>query len=126
MTMGLVRGLTTTQSYRKKKNRKKSQKLLKMEQEHEQYLKKLGVGKTQLPKDAKGRRKGIYQIPNYRENCSSAELSNTVAANGAAKEKNVYTGTEIMGIVTTHKSNLMPIRRDNKTAARDAATMRRN
>ena len=36
-----------------------------------------------------------------------------------------YTGDEIAGIVVTHKSNLMPIRKDNKQAAVDAASMRR-
>jgi len=33
--------------------------------------------------------------------------------------------TEQRAIVTTHKSNLMPIRKDNKTAAVEAAQMRR-
>ena len=36
-----------------------------------------------------------------------------------------YTGNEIAGIVVTHKSNLMPVRKDNKQAAVDAANMRR-
>jgi len=51
--------------------------------------------------------------------------SNKVPSNGAKKEVNTYTGNEIMGIVTTHKSNLMPVRRDNKQSAVDAASMRR-
>ena len=51
--------------------------------------------------------------------------SDSVPGNGSRKEANVYTGNEIAGIVTTHKSNLMPVRRDNKQAAIDAASMRR-
>jgi len=51
--------------------------------------------------------------------------SDRIAGNGLAKERKQYTGTEIAGIVTTHKSNLMPVRRDNKQAAIDAASMRR-
>ena len=51
-------------------------------------------------------------------------LSNKIE-NGTLKETNKYTGDEIAGIVVTHKSNLMPIRKDNKNAAIDAANMRR-
>ena len=52
--------------------------------------------------------------------------SDRVAGHGAAKERIQYTGDEIAGIVTTHKSNLMPVRKDNKKAIVDAAQMRRN
>jgi len=51
-------------------------------------------------------------------------LSNTID-NGVLKETTKYTGNEIAGIVVTHKSNLMPIRKDNKQGIIDAANMRR-
>jgi hypothetical protein len=51
--------------------------------------------------------------------------SDRIAGNGLAKERSRYTGDEIAGIVVTHKSNLMPVRKDNKQAAIDAASMRR-
>lgn len=126
MSMHLVGPYMTTTKYNRKQKQSKSKKLQKAQQEHEQWLKSMGVGKTQLPTDAKGNRQGIYDIPDYREHQATARLSNKVAANGTAKERVEYTGNEIAGIVTTHKSNLMPVRKDNKQAAIDAATMRRN
>lgn len=51
--------------------------------------------------------------------------SDKIPGNGAKKESLKYTGDEIAGIVVTHKSNLMPVRKDNKQAAIDAANMRR-
>jgi len=53
------------------------------------------------------------------------KTSDTICSNGSKKETQTYTGNEIAGIVVTHKSNLMPIRKDNKDAAIDAANMRR-
>jgi len=38
-------------------------------------------------------------------------------------EKKLYTGTEIIGIATMHKSNMVPIR--NKKSAEEVAKMRR-
>lgn len=55
----------------------------------------------------------------------SKVTSDRVPSNGSKKDANVYTGTEISGIATMHKSNLVPIRRDNKQAAVDVANMRR-
>lgn len=125
MTMSLVRGMTTTNT--RKRRVKKSARQLKAEKEHEAWLERMGVGKyTADLYDKWGNRKGLNNIPDYREHQATAQLSNRVAANGTARDRVQYTGTEIAGIVTTHKSNLMPVRRDNKQAAIDAATMRRN
>jgi len=120
--MGLVRGMTTTNT-RKRKAKKKTARQLQAEADHEEFMKKMGVGKSKLPTNAKGERTGIYDIPNYS---TERVTSDNIPAHGPAKERVQYTGDEIAGIVTTHKSNLMPIRRDNKNAAKDAATMRRN
>jgi hypothetical protein len=49
----------------------------------------------------------------------------SIPANGAAKPTNRYTGTEIAGIATLHKSCAQPIRRDNPTADAKSAQMRR-
>jgi len=122
MTMGLVRGMTTTNT-RKRKAKKKTARQLQAEADHEEFMKKMGVGKSKLPTNAKGERTGIYDIPDYS---TERVTSDNIPAHGPAKERVQYTGDEIAGIVTTHKSNLMPIRRDNKNAAKDAATMRRN
>jgi hypothetical protein len=122
--MHLEKAYLTTTRYTNKQKPSKSKKLAKAKQEHEDWLKKIGVGKTQLPVDKKGRRIGLYDIPDYKT--GPRMTSDRVAANGAKKDTPRYTGTEIAGYVVTHKSNLMPIRRDNLQAAKDAATMRRS
>jgi hypothetical protein len=122
MSMHLVRGMSSLTT-KKRKVKKKTQSLIAAEALHAATLARLGVGKVTLPTNAKGQRAGINNIPNYSVKSVTSDI---IPANGSAKEQSVYTGNEIAGIVTTHKSNLMPIRRDNKNAAKDAATMRRN
>ena len=117
--------MTTTQYNTKKNKKNKSAKLIKAEKEHEAYLKKLGVGKTKLPTNAQGFRVGLNDIPDYRENKETIPLTNKVAENGAVKEQPKYTGDEIAGIATMHKSNAVPVRKDNKTAAIEISQMRR-
>ena len=102
----------------------KTQRLAKLRDEHEAWLTSMGVGKHKLPTDKKGRRLGLCDIPDYREHQGYAQLSNGVG-NGYAREKNKYTGEEIMGVVLNHKSNYEPVRRDNPQAAIEAANMRR-
>lgn len=128
MTMHLVGPALTTTRYNKKKKKVTNKRLLDAQARHEEWLKSRGLDDEslakKLPKDKKGKRKGIYEIPDYRVD-TSVRLSNTVAGNGAKKEEKVYTGNEIVGIAVTHKSNLVPIRKDNKQAAIDVAQMRR-
>lgn len=112
--MHLVRGMTSLNT-RKQKTRKKNARLLKAESEHNAFLARMGVkGKTV-----------DYRYDKPDLSTGPRVTSDRVAENGAKKKTCQYTGTEIMGYVTTHKSNLMPIRRDNKQAAVDAANMRR-
>jgi hypothetical protein len=75
-----------------------------------------------------GKYKGsaVNDIPNYKMESNLPKTSDAIPGKTPKKTSQVYTGTEIAGIVTTHKSNLMPIRKDNKQAAIDAAQMRRN
>jgi len=115
--------VTTTRT-RKQKKSSKNKRLAAAKAEHEKWMKSMGVGKHELPTDKKGNRVGINNIPDYREHQSHAQLSNSVG-NGYAREKNTYTGDEIMGVVLNHKSNYEPVRRDNRNAAIEAAKMRR-
>lgn len=125
MTMHLVRGMTSLNT-KKQHAKKKTAKQIAAEVAHEATLKRLGVGRSPMPTDKYGKRVGIYEIPDYsKERQGLVPTSNKVAGNGAAKERNVYTGTEIMGIGTMHKSNAVPIRRDSNDAI-DIANMRRN
>lgn len=127
MSMHLVGPYMTTTSYNSKRKKSKNKRLAKAQADHEAWLESMGVGKNKdALYDKWGKRIGLNEIPNYKEHQATAQLSNRVAANGTAKEKSKYTGTEIAGYVVTHKSNLMPIRRDNLQAAVDAAAMRRN
>lgn len=126
MTMHLEKAYITTTRYNGKQKKSKSKRLAKAQADHEAWLESMGVGKN---KDALynkwGKRVGLNEIPDYREHQATAALSNRVAANGSAKERKIYTGDEIVGIATMHKSNAVPIRRDNKDAAKEVAAMRR-
>lgn len=57
-----------------------------------------------------------YSTPSYNSAHS--------VGNGFKKKENTYTGDEIMGIGTLHKSNMVPIRKDSNNA-KEIARMRR-
>ena len=114
--MHLVRGMTTTNSRKRKVKRKPGWQ--KAQQEHEAFLKKMGISDN---KKSDYR----YAIPSYKSEDNTPKTSDKICGNGTRKEAQKYTGDEIAGIVVTHKSNLMPVRKDNKQAAVDAANMRR-
>lgn len=102
----------------KKKTKRKS--LVEAEKSMDRLLKRVGY-------TGKYSGSSVNDIPDYKSTKSNTpKTSDTICGNGSKVEKPKYTGDEIMGIVTTHKSNLMPIRKSNKQAAVDAAQMRRN
>lgn len=98
MTMHLVRGMSSLNT-QKRKNKKKTAKLIKAEKEHEEFLARMGVGK----------KKSDYrhEIPDY--STGPRMTSDEVAGNGNKKESVKYTGTLIKGIATMHKSNAIPV-----------------
>ena len=111
MSMHMIRGVQV----HGKSKRKRKPGWQKAMADHEKRLKELGI---------KGTGGNAHlSIPDY--NTGPRMTSDKVAGNGALKEQNKYTGNEIAGIVTTHKSNLMPVRKDNKQSFKDAANMRR-
>jgi len=122
MSMHLVRGMTSL-NQKKRKQQKKSQQQLAAQTAHEAYLQKLGVGRGKLPVDKKGRRLGINPLPDL--SVGPRVTSDAVPGNGNARPVNTYTGNELLGIATMHKSNAVPIRKDSKEAAKDIASMRR-
>jgi hypothetical protein len=121
--MHLEKPYLSNTRYNIKQKKSRSKKLQTAQDDHEKWLKKMGVGKVKLPVNAKGQRIGIYDIPDY--STGPRMTSDRVAANGPAKPANVYTGDEILGIATMHKSNAVPIRKDSKQGAIDIASMRR-
>jgi hypothetical protein len=125
--MHLMSHAYTTTNTRKRKAKNKTKRLKAAEVEHEKFLQKMGVSDSQLKEklyDEHGKRKHYGTIPNYSEHQATATLSNRVAGNGAAKERNVYSGDLIVGIGTMHKSNAVPIMRGTNEA-KDIANMRR-
>lgn len=123
MTMHLVRGMTSNKQKKQKKKQKKNLKLLEAEARHEAHLKRLGVGRVTLPLDKKGRRLGINPLPDL--NVTRRPTSDVVPDNGSTRKSNTYTGNEILGIATMHKSNAVPIRKDSKESAKEISSMRR-
>jgi hypothetical protein len=125
--MHLMSHAYTTTNTRKRKAKNKTKRLKAAEVEHEKFLQKMGVSDSQLKEklyDEYGKRKHYGTIPDYSEHQATATLSNRVAGNGAAKERNVYTGDLIVGIGTMHKSNAVPIMRGTNEA-KEMAKMRR-
>lgn len=116
MTMHLVRGMTTTRT-RKQKSRKKTASILHEEMLTAKLLKKVGYKPNQ---------KATYDIPNYKEHRrETAPTSDKIVPIADYRKVMQYTGNEIMGIGTLHKSNLIPVRRDSN-AAKEISAMRRN
>jgi len=127
MTMHLLRPHFTTTKYNRRRKATTNKRELAAQAEHDAWLRKRGLHpdqlKEKLPHDAKGNRKGVYDIPDYKEHATNTQLSNTVG-NGFKREEKQYTGDEIAGIGLLHKSNLVPVRKDSNDA-KEIARMRR-
>jgi hypothetical protein len=66
-----------------------------------------------------------YEIPDYRVE-SRHKTSDVVCGPAGKRQSNTYTGNELLGIGTMHKSNAVPIRRDSPEGAVEISQMRRN
>lgn len=114
MTMHLVRGMTTTVSNRqKKKGSTKSAALIAEEKKISKLLKRSGYV------EKSGYR---AEIPNYTT--KRAAPTSDYVGNGFKRVEKQYTGNELAGIGTLHKSNMVPIRKDSNDA-KEIARMRR-
>ena len=87
---------------------------------HDEWLRSMGIDP-----DKKKKLMGVAKPDLSVQSTNNIKTSDKICSNGSIKEKPTYTGTEIVGFVVTHKSVSMPIRKDNKQAAIDAASMRR-
>ena len=106
MSMHMVRGLSTTNTRRRKQKRKPGDAQLRAA--HDQWLRKKGVHPEQLK--TKEKRSG-YSVPNYTETRQTIPTSDTIVPIETTRKRNVYTGDYIIGIATLHKSNLVPVGR---------------
>ncbi len=149
--MGLMPAYyTTTRLSRKSKKRKKTASQLKAEAEHAKFLKKVlgGSGRANASTLTDGARSSQANRAGGSIPLTSSHDHRSVAQSGSAsglgpegrkfkschsdqfynssmakKEEKVYTGDEIIGIATMHKSNAVPIR--GKKQAEEVAKMRR-
>jgi hypothetical protein len=112
--MHLVRGMTSLNT-RKRKARKKTAAILEEEKKMAALLQRVGYQKGSTYRTS---------IPDYTVSQSNIPTSDMVG-NGFKRVAKQYTGDELAGIGTLHKSNMVPIRKDSN-AAKEIATMRRN
>ena len=115
MTMHLVRGMTTINT-RKRKARKKTAAVRQAEHETAKLLKSLGY--------TKGGTKWKASLPSYTTSDGALPTSDRIMPVEGKRKANQYTGDEIAGIGTLHKSNMVPIRKDSNDAY-EIARMRR-
>ena len=141
MTMHLVQGMTSLNT-KKKKSKLTDKRIRELETEWRQYnkrMRKSGCHSAQFEEfedyvaycqgKYKPKLKGVqedykHNEPYRRETPHIPSLGDGVG-NGLKKETVRYTGDEIAGIATMHKSNAVPIRKDDKQGAIDIANMRR-
>lgn len=100
----------------KKRRVKKKPGWKQAEAEHQKFLNSLGI--TDKKKTAKGEKcEAMAKTQSYERNPKGAKTSDTIPTGPTARrDGNRYTGTEIVGIATMHKSNAVPIRRGTKEA----------
>ena len=98
--------------------RKPNKKRTKAQEEHNEWLRSMGIGAPKKRVSTK------WDAP--RLSTEQSVISDTIPGNGEKKKTNKYTGNEIAGIALNHKQNYTPIRKDNKQAAIESAQMRRN
>ena len=114
MTMHLVRGMTTLFT-RKRQSRKKTAAVLEEERKMAKLLKSLGYHKNSSRWKA--------DLPDYTV-AETVPTSDLIMKVEGKRKANQYTGDELAGIGTLHKSNMVPIRKDSNDA-HEIARMRR-
>jgi len=127
MTMHLVRGMTSLNN-KQRKQKGRTQADRDAQAAHNKWLRERGLHpsqlKAKLPHDAKGRRLGVTEMPDYSARQETVPTSDVIMATATKKQENTYTGNEIAGIGLLHKSNLVPVRKDSNDA-KEIARMRR-
>jgi len=140
--MHLVGPYMTTTKYNRRKSKKPTQtQLQKLEVEwrqHNKRMRQIQCHSAQFDKfddyvaytrgeykpKIKGNNKTLKVEDHYVRQTPYIPSSNDIGGTAARKEPQQYTGDYIIGIATTHKSNLVPV--TSKKQAVEASTMRRN
>jgi len=125
--MHLVGPYMTTTSYKKRKAKNKTKKMLEAEAKHEKWLRKMNAHPEQIAKNKeKNANVSILCVPDYSSDSSSLPTSDVIPGGSTAPaERQIYSGERrLLGVATMHKSNMVPVF-DSKDA-KDIAQMRRN
>jgi len=128
MSMHLVGPYMTTTSYKKRKAKNKTKKMLEAEAKHEKWLRKMNAHPEQIANNKeKNANVSILSKPDYSTNRTGLPTSDVIPGGSTAqKERQVYSGErQLLGIATMHKSNMVPVFADKKEDAVDIANMRR-
>ena len=127
MSMHLVGPYMTTTSYKKRKAKNKTKKMLEAEAKHDKWLRKMNAHPEQIAESKKKNANvSILSVPDYRTSGNSVPTSDVIPGGSTGpKERLVYSGERrLLGVATMHKSNMVPVF-DSKDA-KDIARMRRN
>ena len=126
MTMHLVRGMTTINT-KKRKAKKKSKRQVMSEQQHDKWLRKMGVHPDQIKeKNANTTNLSVLSVPDYSPSGNTLPTSDVIPGGSTAPaERQVYSGERtLLGVAVMHKSNLVPV--FGKNDAKEISRMRRN
>ena len=126
MSMHLVGPYMTTTSYKKRKAKNKTKKMLDAEAKHDKWLRKMNAHPEQIA-ESKKKNVGvsIRSVPDYSTSGNTIPTSDVIPGGSTApQERLVYSGERrLLGVATMHKSNMVPVF-DTKDA-KDIARMRR-
>lgn len=121
--MHLVRGMTSLNTKKRKQKRKPGWKQAQLE--HEKFLNSMGIDPKRKKKKGE---ENVYRVQTepYQRNEQGIGTSDVIPTGSTARRNGGirYTGTEIVGIATMHKSNAVPVRRGTNEAV-EIANMRR-
>ena len=126
MSMHLVGPYMTTTSYKKRKAKNKTKKMLEAEAKHDKWLRKMNAHPEQIAKSKeKNAGVSILSVPDYRTSNNNLPTSDVIPGGSTAPaERQIYSGERrLLGVATMHKSNMVPVF-DSKDA-KDIARMRR-
>ena len=127
MSMHLVGPYMTTTSYKKRKAKNKTKKMLEAEAKHDKWLRKMNAHPEQIAESKKKNANvSILSVPDYSSSGNSIPTSDVIPGGSTAPaERQIYSGERrLLGVATMHKSNMVPVF-DSKDA-KDIARMRRN
>ena len=127
MSMHLLGPMWTTTKYNSKKKKSVNQRELLAKVEHDKWLKKMGAHSTQRSKiedKCYGSTAGSNPVRVGSIPTSSAKPFIPVGNLTSKRKENFYTGDQLVGVATLHKSNMVPVRKDSNDA-KDIARMRR-